>query len=74
MTRTSDADLVALARAGDKEAFGQLVERHQQMVKHIALSFEEQMRAHEKLTKTELEALGEKSHQELVDFVLGAER
>ena len=34
---------------------------------------EEQMRAHEKLTKTELEALGEKWSHELVDFVLGAE-
>ena len=38
MTRRGDADLVALARAGDKGAFGQLVERHQQMVKRIALS------------------------------------
>lgn len=38
MTRRSDADLVALARAGDKGAFGHLVERHQQTVKRIALS------------------------------------
>ena len=37
MTGKFDADLVALARAGDKPAFGQLVERHRQMVKHIAM-------------------------------------
>ena len=31
-----DAELVAKVRGGDKEAFGQLVERYQQMVGHIA--------------------------------------
>jgi len=34
---TADAELVALARSGDKSAFGQLIERYQQMVKRIAL-------------------------------------
>ena len=33
----SDADLAALARAGDKVAFGHLIERYQSMVYHIAL-------------------------------------
>jgi RNA polymerase sigma factor (sigma-70 family) len=33
----ADAELVALARSGDKSAFGQLIERYQQMVKRIAL-------------------------------------
>lgn len=37
MTGKNDADLVARARAGDKMAFEQLIERHQRMVKHIAL-------------------------------------
>ena len=37
MIEQRDADLVAAARAGDKDAFGQLVERYQQMVKRIAL-------------------------------------
>jgi RNA polymerase sigma factor (sigma-70 family) len=37
MTAESDADLVALARAGDKGAFGRLVERYQQMAKYIAV-------------------------------------
>jgi RNA polymerase sigma factor (sigma-70 family) len=31
----SDTDLIALARAGDRVAFGQLIERHQPMVKRI---------------------------------------
>lgn len=33
----TDADLVALARAGDKDAFGCLIERHQAMARRIAL-------------------------------------
>jgi RNA polymerase sigma-70 factor (ECF subfamily) len=33
----SDSDLVALARAGDKAAFGRLIERYQTMVYHVAL-------------------------------------
>ena len=37
MTNTADTELVALARSGDKDAFGQLIERYQQMVKRIAL-------------------------------------
>ncbi|SRR6266446_1585515 len=37
MTNNTDAELVALARMGDKDAFGQLIERHQQMVRRIAL-------------------------------------
>jgi len=36
MEHITDAELVARARGGDKEAFGHLVERHQQMVKRIA--------------------------------------
>ena len=36
MLDRSDTDLIALARAGDKVAFGQLVERHQPMVRRIA--------------------------------------
>jgi len=37
MTNTTDTELVVLARSGDKDAFGQLIERYQQMVKRIAL-------------------------------------
>ena len=37
MTNNTDTELVALARTGHKDAFGQLIERHQQMVKRIAL-------------------------------------
>lgn len=37
MTNTDDTELVALARSGDKDAFGQLIERYQQMVRRIAL-------------------------------------
>jgi RNA polymerase sigma factor (sigma-70 family) len=33
----TDAELVALARQGDKEAFGRLVERYQEMAHHVAL-------------------------------------
>ncbi len=33
----TDAELVVLARLGDKEAFGHLVERYQQMAQHIAM-------------------------------------
>jgi len=33
----TDAELVALARLGDKDAFGRLVERYQQMAHHVAL-------------------------------------
>jgi RNA polymerase sigma factor (sigma-70 family) len=36
MDHITDAELVAKVRQGDKEAFGQLVERYQQMVGHIA--------------------------------------
>ena len=36
MIERSDTDLISLARAGDKAAFGQLVERHQPMVRGIA--------------------------------------
>ena len=35
--RTDDADLVRLARSGDKKAFGHLVERHQHMARRVAL-------------------------------------
>ena len=38
MTNKTDSELVALARSGDKEAFGLLIERYQQMVRRIALS------------------------------------
>ena len=34
--RTSDAELVALARSRNREAFGILVERHQPMVQRVA--------------------------------------
>src|SRR5437016_1846736 len=37
MTNKTDSELVALALAGDKDAFGQLIERYQQMVGRIAL-------------------------------------
>jgi len=33
----TDAELVALARSGDKDAFGQLIERYQSMAKRIAM-------------------------------------
>src|SRR5260370_2149574 len=36
MAQRTDAELVAQTRDGDKSAFGQLVERYQQMVGHIA--------------------------------------
>jgi len=36
MDQITDAELVAKVRLGDKEAFGLLVERYQQMVRHIA--------------------------------------
>jgi RNA polymerase sigma factor (sigma-70 family) len=36
MDHITDAELVTKIRQGDKEAFGQLVERYQQMVGHIA--------------------------------------
>src|SRR6266702_6847498 len=36
MDQKTDAELVAKVREGDSEAFGQLVERHQQMVERIA--------------------------------------
>lgn len=38
MVNQSDADLVTLAQTGDKDAFGHLIERHQPMVKRIALN------------------------------------
>ena len=34
--RTSDAELVAMTRSGDREAFGALVERHQPMARRVA--------------------------------------
>lgn len=37
MTNKTDSELVALARCGDKEAFGELIGRYQQMVRRIAL-------------------------------------
>ena len=37
MHQTADAKLVALARGGDKDAFGQLIERYQPMAGRIAL-------------------------------------
>src|SRR5215469_15792291 len=37
MTNIADSELVVLARSGDKEAFSQLIERYQQMVRRIAL-------------------------------------
>ena len=37
MEERSDAELVALARAGDKDAFGQLIERYAQMAHRVAL-------------------------------------
>jgi RNA polymerase sigma factor (sigma-70 family) len=36
MEQITDAELVYQVRGGDKESFGQLVERYQQMVEHIA--------------------------------------
>ncbi|HYX48313.1 MAG TPA: hypothetical protein VE843_01120 [Ktedonobacteraceae bacterium] len=36
MDQKADAELVAKVRLGDKDAFGQLVERYQHMVGHIA--------------------------------------
>lgn len=36
MENTTDAALVGLARTGDRQAFGQLIERHVQMVRQIA--------------------------------------
>src|SRR5229473_172145 len=36
MDQRTDAELIAQMRGGNKEAFGQLVERHQQMVERIA--------------------------------------
>jgi len=37
MTNIADSELVVLARSGDKDAFSQLIERYQQMVRRIAL-------------------------------------
>ena len=37
MDKSTDAELVRLARSGDKNAFGQLIERYQQMTRRIAL-------------------------------------
>jgi RNA polymerase sigma factor (sigma-70 family) len=37
MEHLTDSELVALARGGDKAAFGQLIERHQQMVRRIVI-------------------------------------
>jgi len=36
MNEKSDAELMALARSGDKDAFGHLAERYQQMIERIA--------------------------------------
>lgn len=37
MEQSTDNELVALAREGDKQAFGQLIERYSQMVKRIVI-------------------------------------
>ena len=37
MVERTDSDLVARARSGDREAFGQLIERYQALVKSVAL-------------------------------------
>jgi RNA polymerase sigma factor (sigma-70 family) len=47
MTNKADSELVALARSGDKEAFSQLIERYQHMVRRIALG----MVAHEEIAR-----------------------
>jgi len=47
MTNKADSELVALARSGDKDAFGQLIERYQQMVRRIALG----MVSHEEIAR-----------------------
>ncbi len=47
MTNKADSELVALARSGDKDAFSQLIERYQQMVRRIALG----MVAHEEIAR-----------------------
>lgn len=47
MTNKADSELVALARSGNKEAFGELIERYQQMVRRIALG----MVAHEEVAR-----------------------
>jgi RNA polymerase sigma factor (sigma-70 family) len=47
MTNKTDSELVALARSGNKEAFGELIERYQQMVRRIALG----MVAHEEVAR-----------------------
>jgi RNA polymerase sigma factor (sigma-70 family) len=47
MTNKADSELVALARSGNKDAFGQLIERYQQMVRRIALG----MVAHEEIAR-----------------------
>ena len=36
MDHMSDADLVALARTGDRDAFGELAERHSPMARRVA--------------------------------------
>jgi RNA polymerase sigma factor (sigma-70 family) len=47
MTNKADSELVALARSGNKDAFNQLIERYQQMVRRIALG----MVAHEEIAR-----------------------
>jgi RNA polymerase sigma factor (sigma-70 family) len=47
MELKTDSELVALAHAGDRQAFGQLIERYSQMVKRIALG----MIAHEETAR-----------------------
>jgi len=47
MTNKADSELVTLARSGDKDAFSQLIERYQQMVRRIALG----MVAHEEIAR-----------------------
>ena len=37
MADKTDAELVALARSGDKNAFGHLIERYQQMARRVAI-------------------------------------
>jgi RNA polymerase sigma factor (sigma-70 family) len=47
MTNKADTELVALARAGNKDAFGQLIERYAQMVRQVVLS----MVTHEEIAR-----------------------
>jgi DNA-directed RNA polymerase specialized sigma24 family protein len=57
MDQRTDAELVAQMRGGNKEAFGQLVERHQQMFERIAKKmFTDEWIAHELAQEAILQA------------------